>query len=150
MNTLRSILLLTLILSACASCDFGYNSKSTPQPLDATKVHWIRLPDPPEKAEHLLYFGRYHDTPRCVVVQSAQGNQYIRCKDAEWKLIDDVFSQTFGACPEGAYPQVLLELPGEVKECGYNYSWEWVTEFEYMVLLQDGALWDWLLTNAAD
>ena len=144
MKTMLSILkiLLLIVITTLGGCVAGYalgSGESNP-----ANVQWQKVPDPPEKPVKILQIGGYGRDAKSLFIEAASGRHYECCGlwPIVWKETVSKMTRTGDSCP-ASQDSPLHQVPGEMVDCAYVMQWEWATEEDYVVLLDDGNLWRW-------
>jgi len=106
---------------------------------DQRLVAWEALGSPPERAQRLAGIG-FQNGAYDVVAETAAGRRYYCC----WQPAQTDLFVSRGNCPSLEPLRFPLDaLPGRPVDCVGEMQWEWVTEYHYYVLLEDGSVWSW-------
>ena len=151
MKNIVSILkVLVLILAATlGGCAAGY-AVGSDQGSPAT-TRWQQIPDPPEKPVKIADIGGYGRDAQSLFVDTSSGKQYECCGfwPKVWKEAASKRTHDGDSCPV-SQGTPLDQAPGDIIDCAYVVQWEWATEEQYVVLLEDGSLWRWRFYTGLD
>ena len=114
--------------------------------LDQSRAVWRRIPDPPERVDHLLGLSTQAGTTT-IAILSQSGNSYTfkptfpyswvaNSKQNRWSGIKCQDTTTLPSI-------VVASLPGKMVDCFTTFQWEWTNERWAFALFEDGSSWRW-------
>jgi len=115
---------------------------------DGAFAWWQSLGAPPEQPSRIVGLGPHSDGNNVdVYIETTKGSIYLRRKDSQkWEIVNLPQGLYISPCDE--FDEVressFANLPAQVVDC-YNVLWsiEWTTDTTYVVLLEDGSVWQW-------
>jgi hypothetical protein len=118
-------------------------------------VRWQSLGAPPGGADRIVSVNKIQlDSWVEVSVSTNSGEIYIHPGKAgsDWQAASDPRGQVPSDCAESILkhnePSFNL-LPGPPKRCAsVMWSWEWTTDSDLFVILEDGSVWRWHINHS--
>jgi hypothetical protein len=149
-NHWRRIRIGLLVTLGCATLGYFVGAKMNQLALSDAFVHWQALGSPPGGADQFVAADIGIQTDAVdLSVRSASGETYVYrgAKGGVWELTTEPAGQAPYDCAESFTknrdPSYDL-LPGEPVRCGsIVWSWEWTTDTDLFVILEDGSVWRW-------
>ena len=115
---------------------------------DERFARWRDLGAPPGGADHFVSLLMDSGRTLNVGVATAAGETYQRNtgREEEWAAFTPLNSANIGECAISQVEQTpaYARWRGLIRACiAINWSWEWTSDTDELVILQDGSVWIW-------
>ncbi|HUN22033.1 MAG TPA: hypothetical protein PK299_02740 [Anaerolineales bacterium] len=119
--------------------------------VDGLFARWQPLGKPPDESSKFLALEPGLDRTITVYVQTISGKVYHYDEtNKQWEE-SPITSEhpgygPYGPCYEPAISEhsYFARLPKKVRECfQFTWSWEWVSDISFFVILEDNSVWTW-------
>jgi hypothetical protein len=144
----RKTALSLLIILICGAVGFFIALGLLGKKAGGSFAWWQSMGTPPEQPRRIVGLDAHSDKHNVdIYVETTKGSIYLRRKDSKkWEIAN--LPQGLYISPCNEYNEVrqssFANLPTEVVDC-YQVPWyfEWVTDTTYVVILEDGSVWQW-------